>query len=354
MSRREGSLQKGEGRGPGLAIGAMFVVLCLGVTLLVLVTTDACESDGIVATPPPEPFIGAGAALSPLGWRDSQSPPTGPAIHAAPSRDPRRDVERLLESRGYLPAEDAWHPPDPLPVHRRATGLDGQCGVVALAADGWASVTEVTGADGDRYRPGSGFPWALVAACGDSEITVDGSGMVHSRSFTMPGLTPADVERLELPLDALLAHAEAEAFLGKLGWRAADELVVVEIAAGATPTIDPPAAPGTGCVPWVAVGVGAGHAIVRWDSHVLDEDLTDGRAVVGAVSCAPDGATPRRTPIDLTDLDGDGGRLFFRAYAAVTGPVVAPGREGVVAHTVGSLRVVDAAGALPDSVPASP
>jgi hypothetical protein len=165
---------------------------------------------------------------------------------------------------------------------------------------------------------------------------------VKLRTYSFPGITPRIVEESGLPLEGLLAHAEAEVLLRSVGWTPVDRYVVERVApTKARGRASPPRSPPRGCVPWVAVGIGLDGAVVTHASGYSRSDPSRGMFVLGAISCAGSGGGPPDvTEIQFDDDGGDGGTISFRPYAAPSGPAVAGSGAAVV--SVVELRPIAA------------
>ena len=327
-----GEADEREGRAGGLAIWAVFGVACLATALLVVWATS--EPEEPPSTDPfEEPFTGAEATLRQLGWRGCGE--TGPAVPTAPHAIPLRErAEQRLEARGYVTVEGAeWGEPEGLPLARTFPALEGACGVVAVIAEPGALISRV-GPRGTRPCQATS---ALVASCGEP-IEVEGSGLVSARAFVLPGLTPSAAEATGVPVEALLAHAEAEHLLARAGWLGSDTVLEESVprSALASRVMPSPPTPDAGCVPWVVVGLGVGDARTSWMGRQVDHDPTEGHFALGVIACAPGSLGSRIT--ELRSHQGAGAAtLYMRAFEPRQGPAV---QEGPPLARVGELRLV--------------
>jgi len=343
-------------RGPGVAIFVSFGVLCLAAALLVVWSTRACDR---MVTPyhppgtmmPTEPFPGAEAAVAALGSRGCAGP-TGPTVGAPGSVPPRARAEDRLDRRGYAAAAERWSETRVLPATVGPDGLEGGCGVIAVAGDSGAVLTGYT-ADGSLVAPCE-RDLVLAAACDGDTVRVDGAGVVRTRSFVYPGLTPDRVTSTGVPAEALLAHAEAESHLRSVGWTPTDELVVQTVApGGSVHRLSPPASASGGCIAWVATGIGVGNANTQWAHRLVDSDPSPDLFTAGLVSCPPHGsAAATTTRLEITDGASDGGTVYMRPYAPAAGPAVPGANERGPALGIADLTVVEPASiTLPEGVP---
>lgn len=332
----------------GSAILAVFVASALGALAFVVVTTRACASCnaalyGAITTG--DPYVGASTAAGELGWRDAAraraawGAPVPPDPIAAAA-----GIETLLRARGYVAAEGmtlavARELPMDLPVPE----LGGGCGVVEIIGE---PATRIAGAAVGSVRTEAADPSVLtVGACGDGSVHVDGVGRATARVWHLPGLTPADVEATGLPPDALLAHAEAERVLARYGYVATSDLVRVPLPSGASPAIVAPLpTPASGCVPWVVVAVGAGHA----STGVVTDHAPD-RTLALAITCA----TRAGWDVTSTALGGSIATAWARAYRPPGSGAALPGESP---STIGAARIVTdpAAIVLPPGLPEAP
>ena len=178
---------------------------------------------------------------------------------------------------------------------------------------------------------------ALCDACGEP-IEVEGSGLVSARAFVLPGLTPSAAEATGVPVEALLAHAEAEHLLARAGWLGSDTVLEESVprSALASRVMPSPPTPDAGCVPWVVVGLGVGDARTSWMGRQVDHDPTEGHFALGVIACAPGSLGSRIT--ELRSHQGAGAAtLYMRAFEPRQGPAV---QEGPPLARVGELRLV--------------
>lgn len=334
-------------RAVGLAIAAVFALVCLGALTLVVMTTRACDGwfgGTAVVTPPTEPFPGADAALVPLGSRDCLAA-GGPLMGGPVPVVGVAAVASELRRRGYQAIEGDWGDPQPMPLRFSAHGLAGGCGVAAFVPEPGARI-DAAGAEAGVEAVPCTQAVATVAMCGDAVTPVSGTGNVWARTFVFPGLTPSAVEASGIPAHATLAHAEAELSLRSLGWLPETQVLHDPVSTGTpgmahTPT--PPAAPTSGCIAWVVVGEGVGRSQTEWAGRPIDQDAAQGTFTAGVIACAPDpSGAPNETRLTLFDSGGDGGQLWWRPYAPQAGPTV-PTNALDQTVTVGDARVVERA-----------
>jgi hypothetical protein len=191
-----------------------------------------------------------------------------------------------------------------LPIELTPHDLDGSCGVVLFVGDVGATITGggVVGATSFASVDPSAF---TVAVCGASAVRVEGTGSASARAWLFPGLAPSSLGSSGLSADALLAHAEAEVVLRRIGYAPVDEVVSVSWTAPAA--LGAPYRPSTGCTPYVAYVEGAGRAMSTFGGH---DYLTD-RALGAVVGCGV-----RAWDLSLTDVGPPGATVTLRAYAA--------------------------------------
>lgn len=311
--------QSDEDRPVGLALGASLGAVCVAATLLVVwLNTDTTR-------PPPhrtEPFAGANWALRSLAWRGCDRAPTQPSLGPAGGTAAAR-LHADLIARGYVP-EGEWSEPTTLPLTADLGTADGSCGVLAVATsagDGYLMEGRVeaesrAGADapGGPTWPSCSPEMAALGGCGAAWVRYFGSGHVRLRRYRMPGLTAARVEELGVPAEVALAHAEAEAVLRSGNWRGHPELVPVTVGGTGEQDVVPPRTPSSGCVPWVAVGLGAGRATARWDGAIVSQNDTPQRFMAGVVTCAGGPAgDPASSELRVWNDDPDA-RIWLRAF----------------------------------------
>lgn len=296
--------EKGD-RSVGVAIFAVFLVVCLFVAYLV-------ADVWVVREPPPPPDDaepGWRAPLTALELRDC----------GRRTRTMRHDVsvvevDEELARRGYVPA-GPWSDPSGFPLTVTTDALEGTCGVVAFVPQTNGTVTDATVEGASRRQPC--VRTLTVAACGANVSAVaNGWGEARSRVFVLPGVS----DESELPPEVLLAHLEVESALGAVGWRASDAAWVVDIPVGGlTPQPSPPP---TGCQPWIAVGYGTPSGPVSTWNHVpLGTSAGGDLFLAGVVRCAIE-------PSDGLTIDtGFPGTLTWRSY---TPDAAAPRLERVV------------------------
>jgi hypothetical protein len=334
-----------------MAIFAIFsAVSCLGATLVAALTTDSCDDLGRVAMTPPagavaaEGFPGAHAVFATLGSRGCFERTTGPALHPLPAASVPETIEAVIADRGYVPSDDPWSGRVELPWAGRAE-LDGGCGVVALVAEPSASIYAAAGRGLSVALCSTSA--ALLAACDGDELSAQGVGGARVRTFSMPGLTRAQLEPTGLDPEVSLAHAEAELRLRRAGWTPVDEIVVTPVRGGGphVTALGPPRAPASGCIAWVAVGLGFTSGTASWAGTMVSTDPNPGVFTLGLVSCAADASgRPSETIIEVNDPEMDGGQVYFRAFAPGAGAVI-PNDARRPPLTLGSVREVDASDA---------
>jgi hypothetical protein len=182
-----------------------------------------------------------------------------------------------------------------------------------LVGDVGTTMTRAGIASGTTYRvvDPSAF---TIALCGAVPVHVEGTGNVHMRTWLMPGLTETALATTGLSADALLAHAEAETVLRRLGYVPSDELIEITPAtttAGGFVTVHLPVTPPAGCIPFVLYVDGAGRPQLPPGRF----DYLDDRGLVGGVSCAT--ATSSWEPLFVDD-GTLGAHVVARAYASST------------------------------------
>lgn len=352
MARGEHS--KARPQGSGLAIGGVFLVSCLAALTLVSSTRGCAGCSGCGPSwvvPPPASFPGA-PALGELGWRDAaRGRPTWAAPSTPDAAAAERALDAALRARGYVetprdPAESARS----LPFELRSDALDGACGVVVVLGVGTTTITGLDDADQGTVRAPD--PSVVsIARCGVGTLRAAGLGTAVVRTWLLPGITPADVARIALPADVVLAHAEAEAILRAHGLEPVDALAREAVPTGTA--VVPPARPGaSGCATWVGVAEGGGRAETQGPTGFVGRDYALDRAMFGAASCAGPPAT--ETSTSLTDDAGDGVVVVWRPYRSPGGgPTRAPA-AGSTVTTVGAAEVVPLADlAAPGAHPAA-
>lgn len=302
MARGEASKERSTVSGVSIFL-AFLAVLLLATTLVMLVVRDVQR---VAAPPRAEPFVGAAAAFQKLFWRDAARvhAVAGPTI-GSDAAYARALLEGTLRLRGYIPAPARGLAPlVRLPGEFVVDAFDGGCGLVVLVADGSSTLVSAD-VEGERFLAHDPSIMA-VPGCGVSRVRVEGTGSFAAHAWLLPGLTPTLAEAIGLPVDALLAHAEAEALLSGSGLEATDQIFEVEVRAGAARVAVPVGiAVASGCVPFVAVALGAGDVMGDW---VL-ADATADRALFGIAACA------RRTDgIPTLSVPSGVARVFLRPY----------------------------------------
>lgn len=308
-----GEKEQSSERGVGIAIFAVFLVVC---GLVAWVVARA-------VTPEPPPLVTSvhpdwRAILGAVRGRGC-TPAQGLTVGAMP--DPAALLERELTTRGYVAVDAGWSEPLSYPATVRATGLDGACGVLAvLAQDG---VVSGIGDDPANLAAPCRGELATFATCGnDTPVLVQGWGQMRTRVFALPGLDRPAAEATGMPIEALLSHVEAELLLARNGWSASETVWKSEQPAGSS--IVMPLAPSMDCEPWVVVGLGVEDASSFFEGAQLAHELGPRRFVVPVVRCVG-------TSGELHYDSSRSGTLYWRRYVAG----VAPPRIGT--PTLGAL-----------------
>ncbi len=277
-----------------------------------------------------EPFMGAATSFGVLGSRDAARAMSYAGAALAP--DPvaaRRSIETALATRGYVVSTSPESATQQMPFDVTPTELDGSCGVVVVIGDLGALVQRAGVASGTAFEAAD--PSAMtVASCGAAPVHVEGIGGATTRTWLYPGLTPATLGVTGLSADALLAHAEAETLLRRLGYVPTDEVIEVLVTStggGGFATLDAPTMPASGCMPFVAYVVGAGNAQLP----IGRADYLRDRALSTLVGCGS-GSGWSLTLVDDATL---GATAFVRAYGPGAGPSTT--------ITAGSITTVDTA-----------
>ncbi len=282
----------------------------------------------------PEPFRGATSAFATLTSRDSARATQFGGV--ALSRDPlaaRAAAEAALRQRGYVQGVAPETAAMALPAELTPGDLDGACGVVLAIGDGGTTITRGGADGGPSFRAAD--PSALsVASCGTAPVRFEGTGNVVLRTWLLPVVTPSALTSTGAPADAVLAHAEAEIALRRLGYTPSDELIEVTptpTTAGGFVTLRLPVTPRSGCIPFVVYVEGAGRPQIPPGRF----DYLEDRALAGAVSCSATGTSWEPTFVDDTTV---GARAWLRAYTSgVPDPAPLP--------TIGSATHADEASA---------
>ncbi|MBX7196430.1 MAG: hypothetical protein K1X94_30535 [Sandaracinaceae bacterium] len=311
---------------PGAAIGAAFMVFCLcGVTGVAL-TTHECNAALAPAVVTPEPFVGTIATFHALSWRDSGRVRWGTAIVPDPAA--RAIVESSLTGRGYVPApSEGAAPVQALPADFEAPALEGACGLLVLVGDASTTLTraEVSTTSGTESFSAHDPSVLPVPVCGNQRVHVEGAGSAAAHAWLYPGLTREVVEATGLPVDVVLAHAEAEVLLTGRSLAPMDEVAVLEVPTGTGPqTIPMTRGPASGCVVLVGVIVGGGDPVGAWNPP----DRVPDRGLVGLGRCLT-----RTDAIPSITVPSGTARVYVRPYRAVSGTA----STGV---TAGALHVV--------------
>ena len=342
-------------RARGLPIAAAFAVFVLIAAFFTLWLTHGVErlfSNGLFGGPsfPQEPFAGARSAVTGIGWRGCLGGEVGPTVGTSAPVVDTDSVDAALALRGYL-AEGVWSEPVALPFEHGVDGLRSSCGLIAFVAEG---TSHLSSGDADsRGRETVCDPRVLLLSmCEYGYVRAIGVGTARMRIFTAPGLTPDVLRETRLPVDIALAHAEAASSLSVAGWVPSDEVVGVRVPASTGTyglTVRAPKTPASGCLAYVAVGSGLGHARIYWPGAPLREEPTVDRFVTTPVAC---GGTPYFDgAISVEDADHDGGQVYFRAYSPSAGGPALPaiGVRKPLEFTMQLVRATDAV--MPDPVP---
>ena len=356
MSRGDAAKPKQRARGVHIAAACLvFVLLAACLTLWATNGIERLFENGLFGgmSFPAEPFSGARNAASTISWRGCIGTDAGPTV-GAPQAVDMDQIDAELALRGYL-AVGEWSEAHPVPLAGTIEGLEGSCGLYALYADGPSHLS--TGHAGSGPIETACDPKVLLlSACDRAEVNVQGVGVARTRVFVEPGLTREVVAESHLPVDVVLAHAEAASALAVAGWTPSDEVIGVRVPAPPTTyglTVRPPKTPPSDCFAYVAVGVGLGHARVYWPGTALPEQPTVDRFVTTSVACGG-GGSYFGGEIQAEDAAQDGGTVWFRAYAAAAGgpamPAAAP--RGPLAFTMHLVRAADAV--MPAAIPGPP
>lgn len=325
----------------GGVLVAGVLVAALGGLALVSMTARSCTA-APPYMPPSEPFAGAQSMFTALRWRDTGRGAPGTPL-AADAVVARSMVEAALTARGYRPTGGDAQLLD-LPADFDVPAMEGACGVLLVLGDGAAVLRGATvrGAGAAETTSDAGIPLELrafdpsalpVPLCGAGTVYVEGTGRAAGHAWLFPGVVPSDVTATGIPVDALLAHAEAEHLLAPLGFVPRDELLVTTTT-GAIPWV----APSGGCAPYVAVAIGGGSPQGSWSNY----DVRPDRALVGGASCAT-----RSDAAPTLSVPGRPAQVFVRAYergAASTNP----------SPRVGAMRVTPLASLAPPTLPEAP
>ncbi len=287
----------------------------------VLSSMRGCGVDPLALTSPyaggavGEPFVGANTSFGVLGSRDASR--ASSYYGGALTPDPivaRRSLESALASRGYVVSNTPESALQQMPFDVTPTDLDGSCGVVVVIGDIGAIIQRAGLSSGDSFLAVDPSAFT-VATCGTAPVHVEGIGGGVVRSWLFPGLTPASLVSTSLTADALLAHAEAETMLRRLGYEPVDEVLEVPVTsggAGGFATLDPPYSPASGCIPFVAYVAGAGRASLPFGRS----DYLDDRALSAIIGCG----SGNGWSLTLVDDGTVGATAFVRAYRTGSGP----------------------------------
>ncbi len=320
-------MARGEEATPKRALGGLvamgFVFAC-----------GMCVTTGVISmiyqrnpAPTREPFDGMSAAFAVLGVRDS-SAVTTPA-------EARANAEAMLRDRGYVAVESAA-PVSllTLPAELDAQGLDGGCGVLLAVGDAATSVSRVVLPSRLTFSPHDPRV-AAIPVCGRAHVRIEGAGSVALHTWLFPGVTEADVAALGLPVEVALAHAEAAHTLIPARLEATDELAVVHVASTSADVLPWSRRPTRGCVPFVAVSIGADALPTSW----TEGRTSDGRSTTAGAFCATRGDA-------LPSFNfAPGATIYVRTYREVAAPRPA-------GPAIGALHVVsETALALDETLP---
>ncbi len=207
-------------------------------------------------------------------------------------------------------------PPTPtlreLPFELTTTALEGACGVVVLEPNVTSEITRVTSGSAS-YAPEPPGPGRLasVGVCDVERVRALGTGSARAWLWTVPGLTPADVEASGLSAEAAIAFSEAEALLHHRGWVATNRAVRADLDPGAH-TWRPPR-PSEGCVAWVVAAFGFSDASSNLQGDSMG-DARPGRQLLGAISCDDGGE------VTLRGASADGGTIYALPFRYRGGP----------------------------------
>jgi len=142
-------------------------------------------------------------------------------------------ADRDLRERGYRSAGE-WAAFQPFEQPIDGSPLEGGCGVFLIQAVG-SSVIEGRMDDGTKTYNTCDPRLLAVASCGE-DVTIAGLGEFRARPYLMPNMGPLE----GLPVEHLLAHAEAEHLVASHGLEAAPHVLWPD-----APQDVPP--PPTGC-----------------------------------------------------------------------------------------------------------
>jgi hypothetical protein len=275
-----------------------------------------------------EPFVGATTSFGQLGSRDAARASSYYGATLGP--DPvaaRRSVEGVLTSRGYVAGATAESALMQMPFDFTPTDLDGSCGVVLVLGDVGAIIQRAGAVGGDAFAAVDPSAFT-VATCGTAPVHVEGIGGAMVRAWLYPGLTPSALASTGLSADALLAHAEAETILRRLGYEPVNEVVTMPVTS--TPgglSLEAPETPASGCIPFVAYVAGAGTASLPFGRS----DFLVDRTLSSVVGCR----TGPGWQLTMYDDATASATAYVRAYRAGAGPTTT--------NTAGSIVSVDAA-----------
>jgi len=250
-------------------------------------STRECNA---AVTPPavtPEPFVGTIATFHALSWRDTERVRTVSTVAPDAARA-RALLEGVLRTRGYRPAaSEALAPVATLPTDFAAPDMAGSCGVLVVVADGLATLTWAEVGTGTTAERTSAHDPSVLAVplCGDARVHVEGTGSAGAHVWHYPGLTPEVVAATGLPIDVVLAHAEAETLLASRGLAPMPEVAVLDLGPGPLRASVPMTRTVTnGCVPFVGVAIGAGDAIGGWAPTERAPQARMGRSEIHPIS----------------------------------------------------------------------
>ncbi len=309
----------------GWGIGVGFTAIC-AIALYCVLTAKFRVFGGPVGGPVSyrsEPFTGAYTTFAQI---------THHACLVSTATTASAAADDVFAKRGYA-AGSAWTP-RALPFDGAPPDLEGGCGVVVFVGSGITG--HLLGATaGPNCYPGS----AVVSACDGDRIEVQGSGTAEVRTFVFPALTPEVVRATGLPIDAYLAHAEAELLLRPLGWTPSDQIVRSTTTATGFSSVPVPFDPASGCVAWIAYAAPVESCVGRWQSMEMSRAASEGAAIAGTASCRISGA------LETGAIEGIFGSssssVYYRPYTP-TMLSVAPAGAPTPTLTTSAIRIVDA------------
>lgn len=320
-------MARGESATPKRALGGL-ATLGLIFALAVCVTTGVIAINAEGTRPATrEPWDGMGAAFGSLG-----SPMQ--FVVTTPS-EARANAEGQLATHGYVPMESTAPATLSALPYELDAAMDGACGVLLAVGDASTSITRVILPSGHSYAPRDAHA-APVRVCGDAHVRIEGTGSVAVHRWLFPGITAADVNASGLPTEVALAHAEASHVLIPSRLEATDEVVVLTLPSVGAYPIPLTRRPVTGCVPFVAVAVGADALPTGWTEASNEAGL----GTIGSALCAT-----RMDTIPSFNATGSGTSVYVRFYREVPTPRAA-------GPAIASIRVrAESALSLSDALP---